>query len=297
MSFENEQSFIPKSFENPKEDHQDVSNFDLEKIKEASKGDLEVFDYFIREKIHELIEKRKKGEITSEQLREQRKILDAQVDYEDFSNFKQQELIDAFGFDGDDDERREILKFIQGKESVSQKGANQQAIFDLPSNRILKIVSGGNYPYELPMVKLTKYLENKNVIKTHDVFKENGLVYIVQDKASGKHVDEYAESEREAIPQEHYDELVRLVNMYAAQGIMTDPSKISNLFYDPQQGFSVIDLGAATYQGGLEYNISHYFTKNLSKQKIEKAIEKFGEYNIKPILPTIKEKLAQLSLS
>ncbi len=272
------------------------TELELKKMKNDAQGDVEVFQYFINKKIGELIESKKRGEITLDELREQRKIFDAQIPYEDFSAFKQQELLSTFSFDGSKEERDTILSFVVGKESISEKGSNQQGVFELPNNRIVKLVSKGNYPYELPMVKLTARLEGKNVIKTYDVFQDENFVYVVQDKAIGKEVHTYTAEELDAIPQEQYDALVQLINMYANRGIATDPSKISNLFYDPEKGFTIIDLGAVTYQRGLDYHIQGYFTNNLSKEKIQKAIEKYGEYILKPILPTLQDKLEKLSL-
>lgn len=268
----------------------------IESIRSASCGDLEVLDYLVNVKTRELIDAKKCGKITGSELVSQRQILDGVVSFKDLSNFKQQELIDAFTFQGDENYRKELLSFISDKESVTKKGANQLGVFDLPNNRIVKILSTGNYPFELPMVKLTKDLNGENVIKTYDVFNANGFTYVVQDKAIGKDVHEYSQLEIDSIPQEHYDNLVQLINMYASHGIGTDPSKISNLFYDPQKGFSVIDLGAVTYQRGMDYHIDGYFTNNLAKHKIEESINKFGEYKLKPVLPTINDKLKKLNL-
>ncbi|MCX6756117.1 MAG: hypothetical protein NTX85_02150 [Candidatus Nomurabacteria bacterium] len=268
----------------------------IESIKSASGGDLEVLDYLVNIKTSELIDAKKSGKITTAELLDQRKILDEVVNFKDLSSFKQKELIDAFSFEGDENARKELLSFISNKESITNKGANQKGVYDLPNNKIVKIVSAGNYPFELPMVKLTKDLEGENVIKTYDVFTANDFTYVVQDKAVGKDVHEYSQHEIDGISQDHYDNLVQLINMYASHGVGTDPSKISNLFYDPQKGFSVIDLGAATYQRGVDYHINGYFTNNLARHKIDESINKFGEYKLKPILPTLNDKLKKLNL-
>lgn len=269
---------------------------EVRKMREISLGDIEILYYLINKKTSDLIEKKKRGEITREDLLTQRKILDEQIIYKDYSTFKEQELISAFSFEGDDNERRSVLEHIKTNESISQKGGNQKGIFDLPGNKIVKIVSSGNYPYELPLVKLTKDLSGSNIVKTYDVFEKDNLVYVIQDKALGKHFDEYSEEEQKAIPQAHYDNLVKLINTYAECGIGTDPSKISNLLYDPEKGFTVIDLGAVTYQRGLHYHIDGYFANYLSKKAIEAAIEKYGEYKLQPTLPTLQDKLKKLHL-
>jgi serine/threonine protein kinase len=262
----------------------------------APEPDFEVQQYLIEQQIKKLIEKKKAGNMTTVELLEARKSLDAQLDHQKLSQFKQQELIDAFDFEGNAEVRSGILEYIQGKESISATGSNQCGVYELPGNKIVKVVSEGNYAYELPLVKLTSEVQEGNVVRTYDVFKHEGGVYVVQDKAPGKEVHKYSQEELGSIPQEHYDALVQLVNTYAAHGIGTDPSKISNLFYDPEKGFSIIDLGAATYQRGLDYHINNYFTNNLSKEKVESAVERFGTHELKPILPTLQDKLKALNI-
>lgn len=267
----------------------------IKKQKQESVADYEVQYHLLEQQIKQLIEKKKANEITREELMEQRKPLDEQLDYPKLSAFKQQELIEAFQFQGDEEVRQSILKSIQNKQSIAEIGSNQRGVFEMEGNKIVKLVSKANYPFELPMVTLTKDLSGPNVVKTYDVFEKDDLVYVVQDKAPGKEVHKYSEEEIAAIPQEHYDNLVQLVNTYAAHGIGTDPSKISNLFYDPEKGFTIIDLGAATYQRGLNYHIDGYFTNNLAHEKIHNAVAKFGEYQLKPILPTLQDKLELLN--
>jgi len=258
--------------------------------------DYEIYYRLLQDEVQDLIDKKKRGEITREELIAQRKPLDDQIDYSRFAEFKNKEMTDAFQFEGDPEFRRQVLQEIQGKESISDTGANQKGVFDISGNKIVKLVSKANYPYELPLVKLTEDLEGGNIIKTYDVFEEGELVYVVQDKAPGKEVHKYTKEEIDAIPQEHYDALVQLVNKYAEHRIGTDPSKISNLFYDPEKGFTIIDLGAATYQRRLDYHINNYFTNNLAHEKIENAIAKFGEYKLVPLLPTFEQKMGEIDL-
>lgn len=257
--------------------------------------DYEIYYHSVQQKISEISQKKKNGEITMDELISQTKILDKTVDYKELSRFKQQELINMFRFDGDENYRSKIVEEIKDQESIAIGGSNHKGVFAISENRIVKMLNSTNYPYELPMVKLTQEMEADNLVKTYDVFEHDNLLYVVQDKAIGKEMQAYSQEEVDAIPQEHYDALVQLVNKYASHGIATDPSKISNLFYDPQKGFTVIDLGAVTYQRSLDYHIAGYFTKSLSQEKINRAIAKFGEYQLIPILPTLENKLKTLS--
>ena len=265
-------------------------------IKNLSGEDLEILHYLLVKKETEILEMKKKDLINKQENLELRSILWKYLTPEFYSSvqdFKKQELINKFDFKGDQKERDEILNIIKDKESISKSGSNHRGVFELPNNKIVKVLGIGSYAYELPLVKLTKNLYAKNIVKTYDVFTKGDFVYIVQDKAIGKEVNEYTKEEVENIPQEHYDEFVKLVNLYAENGIKTDPSKSSNLFYDKERGFSIIDLGS-------NYNnrkgSSFYFEIFLSQKKIQESISKYGKSTLKLIAPNIEDKLKILNI-
>ena len=83
---------------------------EIEKMKQTSAGDVEIFQYLVTQKITDLIERKNKGEITREELLKQRSILDEQVVYSDYTKFKQKEITEKFSFEGNESDRNEIIK-------------------------------------------------------------------------------------------------------------------------------------------------------------------------------------------
>ncbi len=62
------------------------------------------------------------------------------------------------------------------------------------------------------------------------------------ERAYGVEMDKIPLEEIVDIPQEQFDQFVKRVALIESNGLMIDPSKSSNFFYDPEKGFSFIDL-------------------------------------------------------
>src|SRR3989339_419763 len=97
--------------------------------------------------------------------------------------------------------------------------------------------------------------ENVQVARIIEVFVEDGEYYELQERAAGKPLHERKEKTEEWLhrlqllaqaPLEQYQKLIEDGRAISEVGLQMDPSKPDNIFYDPEKGFTYIDLVVPT---------------------------------------------------
>lgn len=151
------------------------------------------------------------------------------------------------------DEKRKAVESMLAEGNLQEKlgeniqggGSNALGVYPIRDTDLLVIEkSAGTYDFigGLP-AKLQAFPESQRVPRVLSVFDANEKTYQVVEKASGKQLDEMTPEEVAEIPQEHFNLLVEDVKRLNENGLHIDPSKNSNVFYDHEKGFILIDLG------------------------------------------------------
>lgn len=127
---------------------------------------------------------------------------------------------------------------------IQSGGSNAKGVFLISGTNLVAIKkSEGSYPYSIGLPYLTSLFNNdQHIPRTYQVFQQWGHTYQILDRAKGIQMDELSPEYIESIPQQHFDEFVKRAHMIESGGLKIDPSKSSNFFYDPDMGFSFIDL-------------------------------------------------------
>jgi hypothetical protein len=152
---------------------------------------------------------------------------------------------------------------------IQSGGSNAQGVFLISGTNLVAIQkSEGSYPYNIGLPYLTSLFENDpHIPRTYQVFRKWGYSYQILDRANGKQMDELSPEYIRSIPQQHFDEFVRRAHMIESCGLKIDPSKSSNFFYDPDIGFSFIDLGPNYNESTYSILDSKTMTTALTKRK------------------------------
>lgn len=77
----------------------------------------------------------------------------------------------------------------------------------------------------------------------------DGSQAIVMDRATGTSGDKLTDEDIDAIPQQHWDNLLKDIRELSSKGIQTDLTKRSNFFYDNSKGFQLLDIDGASIDG------------------------------------------------
>ncbi len=150
-----------------------------------------------------------------------------------------------------DEKRMAVNSMVRGGafqnklgENVQEGGSNASGVYPIKDTDLLAIEKTvGTYDFigGLP-AKMQDLPESSRIPRVLSVFVENNKTYQVVEKASGKQLDKMMSNEVVEIPQEHFDLLVKDIERLNKSGLQIDPSKNSNIFYDPLKGFILIDL-------------------------------------------------------
>lgn len=171
---------------------------------------------------------------------------------------------------------------------IQSGGSNARGVFLISGTNLVAIQkSEGSYAYSVWLPYLTSLFWNDpNIPRTYQVFKKWWHTYQVLARAQGAQMDELNPEYIEKIPQQHFDEFVRRVNLIESSWLKIDPSKSSNFFYDPEIGFSFIDLGPNYDQSTYSMFDAKTMTIALTKRK------NWGDPFEAEIMERITEKLA-----
>ncbi len=151
------------------------------------------------------------------------------------------------------DEKRRVVESMVSDGSLQEQlgenmqggGSNALGVYPVRGTSLLvieKFADTYDFIGGLPS-KLQALPESRRVPRVLSVFVANEKTYQVVEAATGKQLDEMTPEEVAEIPQEHFDLLVEDVEKLNKNGLYIDPSKNSNVFYDPSEGFVLIDLG------------------------------------------------------
>jgi len=122
-------------------------------------------------------------------------------------------------------------------------------------------------------------------------------VGLLQEKASGKEIHQQKEDYttwKENItilvqaPQKHYNKLIETQIELNKVGLNIDPSKPTNFFYDSEEGFTIIDIGASLGERQsfkvpfIHTTLLNYFAEKIkqddqTRQKINTVLEKLNK--------------------
>jgi hypothetical protein len=129
-------------------------------------------------------------------------------------------------------------------ENIQKGGGNAEGVYDIPSTGLVVIVKPEtSYEHRGDLTYLTQQLNNNpRIPRTLKVFVKDGKTYQIMERVTGTQVDLLSIDILENIPQEHYNQFVQDLHTLNDIGLMIDPSKRSNFFYDPDRGFCFIDL-------------------------------------------------------
>jgi len=181
----------------------------------------------------------------------------------------------------DENKAKELIAQVEQMTEHAKRGGNSKA-FLIDDYVILKTSNiplaeadkfpDGQVPYDIVIAKLQElkeqgvnvvpilgYSYDPDKISHYDntAFGGNKSAYgkghIIQPKADGEEMwDRKLMKEKEYVmkrtqtfanaPQEHFDKFVADYKAITDAGVMVDPSKKSNFFYDKQKGFSFIDM-------------------------------------------------------
>lgn len=134
--------------------------------------------------------------------------------------------------------------------NIQKGGSNAQGVYEIKDREDLIAIqkSSTTYQYvgELPalMASLKDDARIPRVLKT---FQKGEVTWMIAEKAKGKECSEIMKERGvdffRSIPEEHFVNLIGDIRRLNEAGLHIDPSKHSNVFYDPVVGFSIIDIG------------------------------------------------------
>jgi hypothetical protein len=200
-------------------------------------------------------------------------------------------------------------------ENIQKGGSNAKGVFVLKSDptRVVKVNrqwQSKDDPNEGTLQGAQKIKElapqlPQNVAKVLDVQSDEKNVYTVMERASGAPTGQQAKFDENAleitknvaaIPQEHFDQLVRDFRALEKLKVAIDPSKSSNLFYDPKKGFQILDIQYD--ERGLKNATKDYiFALTVGRSDIEKpSYDRLGpevRERINKIVAKVDKALAQ----
>lgn len=176
------------------------------------------------------------------------------------------------------DESRNIIKeipqqnILKSKEQLGEDvrifenelGSNNEGVYDLNNGYVAKLTRHGFYPESDNMlVAYADKIKSPRTAKVLQIKEIDGKVYQVQNKATGIPISQLSEAELKNIPKEHIDNFwkdkAELDELGLSMDIAGGGKYDSNIFYNPEKGFQIIDLGigksptneviAQTYKG------------------------------------------------
>lgn len=126
---------------------------------------------------------------------------------------------------------------------ISNGGTNTVGVYELGENYIARLSSHG-YDDASRLLKYKDAIKSPRIARTLQVKNINGKVYQVQEKVSGTPITKLTENDIIQIPQEHINNFWKDKAELDKLGLNIDISGgKSNIFYDPNKGFQIIDLG------------------------------------------------------
>lgn len=141
-------------------------------------------------------------------------------------------------------------------------GSNNEGVYNLNDDYVAKITRHGFSDESNMLVAYADKIKSPRTAKVVQIKEIEGKVYQVQNKATGIPITELSEAELLNIPKEHIDNFWKDKAELDELGLSLDISGgkyDSNIFYDPEKGFQIIDLGigkgpaneviAQTYKG------------------------------------------------
>ena len=143
--------------------------------------------------------------------------------------------------------QQNILKFEEqlGKD-ISDGGSNTKGVFELGDNYVARLSAHG-YDDASRLINYADKIKSPRIAKTLQVKELNGKVYQVQEKVTGIPITKLSETELQNIPKEHIDNFWKDKAELDELGLSIDISGgKSNIFYDSEKGFQIIDLGIGT---------------------------------------------------
>jgi hypothetical protein len=153
------------------------------------------------------------------------------------------------------------------------QGSRNLGVYDYDGNIIKVVKSKRSYtPEQIEEIK-GRLSDMDNVHYPKDIIDlGDGKSALLMDKAKGKDASILTQEEIDAIPQQHWDKFEADIRELSKKGIQTDLTKRSNFFYDPEKGFSFIDIDTPK-----EGPTNKFFTKD--------GREYYYDYERYPLLP------------
>jgi hypothetical protein len=140
--------------------------------------------------------------------------------------------------------QEDILKSeSQLGKDISNGGTNTVGVYELGENHVARLSSHG-YDDASRLLKYKAAIKSPRIARTLQVKNIDGKVYQVQEKVGGTPITKLTETEIKQIPKEHINNFWKDKAELDKLGLNIDISGgKSNIFYDPNKGFQIIDLG------------------------------------------------------
>jgi hypothetical protein len=126
---------------------------------------------------------------------------------------------------------------------ISDGGSNTSGVFELGDKYVARKSLHG-YDDASRLLKYKNSIKSPRIARTLQVKDINGKVYQVQEKITGTPISKLTEAEIKNIPKEHINNFWKDKAELDNLGLNIDISGgKSNIFYNPEKGFQIIDLG------------------------------------------------------
>ena len=137
---------------------------------------------------------------------------------------------------------RNNLENFQNK-NIQEGGSNAQGVFEIENENLILIKkSKGTFEFEGTLPYIMQDIDTDRIPRILDVFQTGEATFKIMEKAKGIQLDKLSQDQIADIPQEHFNNFAKDIARLDELGLQFDPSKNSNFFYDPQIGFSIIDI-------------------------------------------------------
>jgi hypothetical protein len=188
-------------------------------------------------------------------------------------NFEGYEAALAAWEDGDYSEAREFFESIEGtvqhfvedieaedleveKGEKLGEGLNDE-IYELGEIRVLRVsdeeIEGFNQRERQKLTKLRfdRLPDHLNIPRVEEVGVHDGFSARIEERAPGRPLHEYDENYSDwsqrletlaNAPQKHYDKLIEDSQGLEEYGLSVDDSAADNIFYDEEEGFTIVDI-------------------------------------------------------
>lgn len=129
-------------------------------------------------------------------------------------------------------------------------------------------------------------LDNKNIVKVHDLFEENGTAYYVMDYVDGEDLRRWLEREKRPMTEDEImiilPQVLNALEDVHSKGIWHLDLKPANIMVDGDMAVKLIDFGASkqfdSQRGGVTSSAVAFTNGYAPFEQMEKNHEKFGPW-------------------